>query len=607
MLKRFGSHLRHNVAAYLALVFALGAAMSSAAAQAATPSSGTIDSHDDTVSWKREIAEGPLTGSILSGPEFGGPGLGCGPSSCDDFLLTVALPPPAAPAKSYIEVTLDSGIPDRCVFAVFVYEPWAISRTDDYEGVFCDQLPVRFVAPDPGPWAIRIACAACGAGATYTASAKAGIAEPPDAPLPPQGPVSFSNVRLPGTGSGEPGVAIASDDRVFVDGPFTRAGPSIWRSDDSVTFKRTSHFDTTPIRASADTALAVAPDDPATVYAVNASQPAAASRFVLYVSRDRGETFPRTPTFVTTETALDRPWLAAGPNGVVYLVGRLRVFGSPPAVPVFFRSEDRGKTFTRMQSPTQPNLEAGCPKLGRPMIDASADNYPDTVYVPYRTGTPLRCAEGDVQDEVWMAKSTDGGATWTNRPIARPAGTDIFSQISGAIDRDGTIYVVFAPNERDATGPTHVKMSVSKDGGETWGDPFRVDQLDGQNSNIQPVVAARNGRVDVAWYTAEPASFRAPDADWTVAFARSMNAASATPRFRQSRVSEGVVHQGDYLPGGDPTGASGPTLADFLDLRIGPDGRASVVWANTVYGAKSVGGSAILSYYGQSHPGRISK
>lgn len=161
----FGSHFRHDVGAYLALVFALGAAamssdaaMSSGAAQAATPSGGTIDSHDDTVSWKREFAEGPLTGSMLSGPEFGGPGPGCdeGPSSCDDFELTVALPPAAAPAKSYIEVTLDSGVPDRCVFAVFVYEPWAISRIDDYEGVFCDRLPVRFVDPDPGRWTVRM-------------------------------------------------------------------------------------------------------------------------------------------------------------------------------------------------------------------------------------------------------------------------------------------------------------------------------------------------------------------------------------------------------------------------------------------------------------------
>jgi hypothetical protein len=540
-------------------------------ATAAVPGGSTL-AVGGTVQW----SGGPLYGTAAGGPEQGGPApLGCGPLTCDDFLLEIGQPP-AAGTRTIVTVSLATSGADQ--LALVVYPPGASDPNRDYELYL--GTPVRLAVDEPGVWRIRVACVAC-VGAVYTGTASAEAKSIISSPLPPPGPLSFTNVRLPGGGGGEPGVVVDTDGRIFVNSPFTPASASLYRSlDGGDSFTRRGHFDGVPPRLfSADSDVAVAPDD-GTVYAVNRQDygtgitvsatgiccPAHLTNHLVYVSSDHGESYEGP---AIADAYADRPWLVAGNDGVVYLGSAL----NPPAGPTLMlsRSTDHGRTWLPMSnvsiSGTGTHPDATCFISRRPVLDPGDGQ---TLYLFYMLSRLEDCARtrGD-NFEIWVAKSSDGGRTWSHHRAATAAAP--IDHLWGDVDAAGNLYVAW--NEVAADGSTHVELASSVDGGIAWRGPFRVDQLAGHDSNAMPAVAAGEaGRVDVVWYTSTAPRLTDDDATWTVALARTTDGQSATPSFTQSRVSPNVVHVGPL-----PRCPFCP-FADFMSVDIDREGRANVVW-----------------------------
>lgn len=110
---------------------------------------------------------------------------------------------------------------------------------------------------------------------------------------------------------------------------------------------------------------------------------------------------------------------------------------------------------------------------------------------------------------IYLATSTDGGATYTNKAIyTQPAPTESSAWTwvpRAAIDRsNGNLYVVW--EEMSYAGePVMMAVIRSTDGGETWSSPVQVnDHVPDRQWNYPEafpnIAVASSGRVDVVWY-----------------------------------------------------------------------------------------------------------
>lgn len=110
---------------------------------------------------------------------------------------------------------------------------------------------------------------------------------------------------------------------------------------------------------------------------------------------------------------------------------------------------------------------------------------------------------------IYMATSTDGGATYTNKAIYTqdtPTESSAWTWVpKAAIDRDnGNLYVVWEEMSH-AGEPVMFAVISSTDGGETWSSPVQVNDVEPEREWNYPesfpnIAVAPNGRVDVVWY-----------------------------------------------------------------------------------------------------------
>ena len=403
---------------------------------------------------------------------------------------------------------------------------------------------------------------------------------PPDRDLPPAGPVHFDEQMLPGRGGGMPGMAVGPAG-AFVNASALAPGPLIWRSTDDESWTSVGGFDTGD--RVFDTDLVVAPDSQHVYWA---GQSAAGFTTVVARSTDGGTTWSR-PTPIRSVT--DRHWLAASTCGRVYLFFVDLFDGSALYT---FRSDDGGLTFLDVSRVLL--APAGATKVGKPVVAPGAcGDDTDTIYVPYVANDGV-----DKPDELWLATSTDGGATY-DASITPPLDTEAAGRIldddregwddddlqrvfpSIALAPDGSLHIAYArETTNDGTGTTSIEL-VSRDLDGVWHGPVRVD--DGRHeTNVMASVVATADRVDVAWYTADAPSYNDESARWTVALARTHDPFAAEPAFVQSRVSDGVVHVGDLcLEHGDVCiqRENGKQYFQyFLGLGVTGDGRTMVAW-----------------------------
>lgn len=188
----------------------------------------------------------------------------------------------------------------------------------------------------------------------------------------------------------------------------------------------------------------------------------------------------------------------------IYLVARR---GSTTVVA---RSDDHGATWAEPVAASATGETAV--EQTQPVVDPAGN-----VYVGWRvsgnTGT------------VVVAKSSDGGDTWTRTTVAEVRGYQGNTQSTfprlAADDRDGTLYVVYGqgPNGESESAAaaasigrdtqdhfihpdSEVLLSRSTDGNQTWSKPLRVsDSFPGIVTTRHPWVSvAPDGRVDVVWH-----------------------------------------------------------------------------------------------------------
>src|SRR5207245_1646673 len=161
-----------------------------------------------------------------------------------------------------------------------------------------------------------------------------------------------------------------------------------------------------------------------------------------------------------------------------------------------------------------------------------------------------------------------------------------------AIDRAGNLFIVWEQAPFNAstglvTGDTLLFYSVSKDQGNTWTPPRQLPTPGLHNNVFAWPAAGDAGRVAVAWYGTKavaPNPSHGPDSvsgDWSLLLAQSLNFTSSTPTWTAPILaSEHFVHRGSMftLIGGQN---GDRTLGDFLQMRAGRQGEATVAYADS--------------------------
>jgi hypothetical protein len=271
-----------------------------------------------------------------------------------------------------------------------------------------------------------------------------------------------------------------------------------------------------------DPAIALAPDG--TVYVAfmvgpeeGASGNADPMQPAVAVSHDHGRSFDRVSTLPVPSAAKgagnwgDRPFIAAGRNGAVYVTwdygprrDEVRIV-CPPTSSCYFtegdfnavlqKSSDGGRTWT---SPTP--ISPGYPFSGvysAPIL-ARPDGTLDVLYWQHPTDpTTHRVSPG----HEYFTRSRNGGSTWS-RPVAvgPRAGTIGLQEwwIDGslAVDGAGTLYAGW-DTQRGSRDTAWLAWSTN--GGKRWSVPVRV--ASSRTEHLTEIAPAGRRDVYVGWQT----------------------------------------------------------------------------------------------------------
>jgi hypothetical protein len=320
-----------------------------------------------------------------------------------------------------------------------------------------------------------------GMGGTGGMEADAGMPGPP-------GPATFTtNVRLnDDTGkarqsevalaAGPDGLVLAGwmDERAerVCAFSFSTDGGATWST--NVSIPNTSNFTGDPT---------VAIDGGGTMYAVCQQyiNPGSTGNIKMMTSKDKGKTWSNIREI---QSAPDKPWAAGGVDDGVVFVSWL---GNPGGIK---RSLDHGMTWEAVHS------------LGN-IIHGTAITTSTTglVHVPYNLDSN--------RNQLRYLRSKDNGETWeATRDLIPDMGKFCFScsprqhPIVGAgSDSTGKfVAMTWTSTMSGGEGDDDVWLMYSKDGGETWTDPLRVNDNKTPSRQFESWVAVDEfGRVHVAW------------------------------------------------------------------------------------------------------------
>jgi hypothetical protein len=356
------------------------------------------------------------------------------------------------------------------------------------------------------------------------------------------------------------------------------------------------------VDSAGDPAIAFGPDG--TVYYANIafSRISAASIVAVNVSHDGGLTWsePRVVTFSDTPTVFnDKDAIAVAPNGNVFVTWTKfnttarGVYLSSPIV--FSVSRDGGTTWSREMPVSDPS---------HPFDQGSAPVFDSRgiFYVAYEGATP---SSRYAQDATIVARSTDGGATFTNKEIGRvyddldcyPLNAVGSQTLSGEQFRlnsfpaasldptTGQLLIVWADDQGagscgnggttfSGTTSNQVKLVTSPDG-LTFSAPRRITS--GAADKVFPAVAANVGKSAVSYYT------RAYSPDTETCAADGLTTGSPVCLDAAARVSTDNFASELRL-----TDASsnpfvqfrGSFIGDYTGIALGSDGIAHPVWTD---------------------------
>jgi hypothetical protein len=244
-------------------------------------------------------------------------------------------------------------------------------------------------------------------------------------------------------------------------------------------------------------------------------------------------------------------------------------------------------TTTTCPDPLDSELQVA----GPPVVD-----YYNThnIYIPFVRGTPIiPGVSAGPPYELWVAKSTDGGSTWTRTKVADLGAhnpVNLFPEMT--VDKAGNLYYTWSQTQGPAqdasglTGEQDVYYTYSTDRAATWMPPIPLTQ-EANDSAVMPwMVAGDAGRVDLVYYKANSGLNSNVGFDdsgnpmvWNVYFAQSLNALNSGSNFKSVQISDHPNHLGGICTAG--LACSGDRdLLDFFTVDIDHLGAANVVWAD---------------------------
>lgn len=202
-----------------------------------------------------------------------------------------------------------------------------------------------------------------------------------------------------------------------------------------------------------------------------------ASAIAVSRSFDKGETWETHFVIEDDDPSVfhDKEWITVGADGSVYVTWARFRFGRGPfgyveSPIVVSKSTDQGETWS------EPKVISAGPYTQFSTPVAGPDG---TIYVSYELWpSPAGAAGG----RAYVAKSTDGGATWTNHFVALI--NDLKSPLPGSAFRvasypvldvgdDGILHMVWS-NWQGGSGD--IVYTRSEDGGETWSRAVKINQ-----------------------------------------------------------------------------------------------------------------------------------
>jgi hypothetical protein len=294
-------------------------------------------------------------------------------------------------------------------------------------------------------------------------------------------------------------------------------------------------------------------------------------------STDNGASFSQTP--VQGGLPLDdREWIAA--------------FGAQTSLLTYhdvatnnidvLRSDNGGTVYSQIATAIPAtDYKASNNELGNLVIDHR--NLPDQAgnFYAYQSFVAPSKPAGKHYNEAFLAVSSDGGHTWSDRPVpcsTAPANTDLshnFPNIS--VDPAGRVWYAWSNDHTIAT-------AVSSDHGQTWTCSAPVST--GSTQAIFPWLAATSAGVDLVYYGAPTKT----NQTWYVDFVQNPSSTASGWAAPQRLMP---VHKGSVCEAG-ATCTSGRQLLD--DFGVDTDSHG---WAHIVYSHDSpaLGGSATYTGY----------
>jgi hypothetical protein len=244
-------------------------------------------------------------------------------------------------------------------------------------------------------------------------------------------------------------------------------------------------------------------------------------------------------------------------------------------------------TATPCPDPSDPYLWVAGPVVAHKTVSASNPTHP--VYIPFvrrisNLGLGLECP---CAWQLYIAKSTDGGTSWTRLKVADLPDTvnpgNIFVQM--AIDRAGNLYYTWSQTQNvtaDSVGEQDIYYAFSTTGGTSWSPPINLTGEKNDSAIFPWMVAGDAGEVDLVYYKAnngDNSNVARPTTVWNVFFAQSMNALNTGPNFKSVQVSAEPNHLGIICTGGVGCDED-RDLLDFITVDVDHLGAAHIVYSD---------------------------
>jgi hypothetical protein len=233
------------------------------------------------------------------------------------------------------------------------------------------------------------------------------------------------------------------------------------------------------------------------------------------------------------------------------------------------KSTDDGRTWKPSGSPlvgNGPTTAGGT--FNNSVGPIVADPTGNALYAAYMTGTPQsKCCSADY-NQVFVARSTDGGAHWTSTRVYQAAAGTRLNNFWPAIAVDslsGRVWVAWTD--------LHGVSVSSSPAGSGWTAPQSVSTA---TTTVMPWVAARGGKVDVVYYGSQASSTDDEDAVWNTFDSQSSGGSWSVKLVSQTPNRVGPV----CLEG---SGCEGNReLLDLFEVAEDPiSGKAAVIYTDT--------------------------